>query len=120
MAFKYTGLERRLVPEIELTCYWVIQEALTNIARYAKVDTAIVSVSLTQKQIKLVVEDNGVGFDVEATRMKDATFGLAGMSERVSLINGKIGIVSSPGTGTRISVEIPLEATHYQTNPIED
>lgn len=108
VSFKYTGLQRRLLPEIELTCYRIIQEALTNVARYAQAKEASVKVSVNRKRIKLFIEDSGIGFDVEQVRAKNTTFGLAGMSERVTLLKGKIGIRSSLGHGTSISVEIPL------------
>ena len=108
VAFKYTGLQRRLHPEIELTCYRVIQEALTNIARYAQINAADVRVSVNKTRIKLAIDDEGIGFNVEAVQSKNATFGLTGMGERVALLGGKIKVVSSPGHGTSISVDIPV------------
>lgn len=108
VTFNYIGSQGRLRPEIELTCYRVIQEALTNIARYAQVDTATVLVSVSSSRAKLSVEDKGVGFDPATVRARDATFGLLSMNERIALLRGKIDIVSAPGKGTHIDVEIPL------------
>ena len=115
VTFTYTGSHGRLRPEIELTCYRVIQEALTNIARYAQVDTATVGVSVSSSEVKLSIEDKGVGFDPATVRAHDATFGLLGMSERIALLRGKIDIVSAPGQGTRIAVEIPLGLMDMQS-----
>jgi two-component system sensor histidine kinase DegS len=114
VTFTYIGSHGRLRPEIELTCYRVIQEALTNIARYAQVSTATVGVSVSSGRVKLSIEDKGIGFDPATVRARDATFGLLSMSERIALLRGQIDIISAPGQGTHIHVEIPLGPADVQ------
>src|SRR5579859_5741175 len=115
VTFKYTGSQDRLPSDVELACYRVIQEGLTNIARYAQVNQAVVNVSVNQKRVKLLVKDTGIGFDLERVQASNATFGLSGMSERIALLRGTIKIVSSPGKGTSIAVEIPLKSDNLKS-----
>jgi PAS domain S-box-containing protein len=88
--FKFTGSHDRLQPQIELTCYRIVQEALTNIARYAKTDSAVVKVSVTERRVKIIVEDIGIGFDRETVLASHSTFGLAAMRERLLPLKGKL------------------------------
>ena len=97
---------RRLPTEIETTCFRVAQEALTNVVRYAGAKSVRVHLRENDGEIQVIVEDDGVGFDVSATTeraMRGGSFGLIGMSERVKLVGGRIEIDSVPGRGTRIS-----------------
>lgn len=112
--FKFTGEQARFSSEIELTCFRIVQESLTNIARYARVSEAAVVISVTTKRIRIFVSDDGVGFDVEATASRDTTFGLFSMRERVLLLGGWIDIRSVIGQGTRISVRVPLLTEEIQ------
>ena len=54
------------------------------------------------------MDDDGVGFDVQAAAEKRDSFGLAGMRERVALLGGNININSSPGKGTKIDIALPV------------
>jgi len=56
------------------------------------------------------VEDDGAGFDPVASRLKGQGFGLIGMRERAALLGGKFKVLSAPGAGTRLCVELPAEA----------
>ncbi|MDP1728391.1 MAG: PAS domain S-box protein [Bacteroidota bacterium] len=90
-----------------ITCIFrVYQEALTNITRYAKAKTVIASVSLTVNTIMVTIEDDGIGFDI-ASIQTHKSFGMLGMKERVVSLGGKFELVSSPGNGTRICVQLP-------------
>lgn len=111
--FRYSGLQSRLMPEVELTCYRVIQEALTNIARYAQVSEAKVDVVVSEATIQLYIEDKGIGFDFASKQAKNETFGLSGMFERIALLGGRIDILSQLGEGTLITVEIPLTSSLF-------
>ena len=93
---------------IAIHLYRVLQEALNNVKRHAQADR--VQVSLFQKGACLVmsVRDNGVGFQQGAG---SKGLGLVGMEERVRALGGQFRIVSWPGRGTRIQVEIPLGAS---------
>ncbi len=106
--FKHTGIERRFAPEIETTVYRVIQEALTNVARYAGVSEVVVRLWARPDALGLQVEDQGIGFDAQQALHRYATSGLSGMQERMRLLGGTLQIDSAPGRGSCIIVELPL------------
>jgi len=109
-AFGTQGLY--LQPEIRLTIYRVVQEALTNVAKYSKVSEASVILECEGDILTAIIEDDGVGFDVEATFNStnlEKKLGLYGMKERVNLIGGELTIESNPGLGTTIYVHINLK-----------
>jgi two-component system, NarL family, sensor histidine kinase UhpB len=104
------GVDERLPRVIELTCYRVVQEALTNIARHA--DARHVQLALTQADSCLVLEicDDGCGFDAEGARADGAHgLGLRGMRERLALVGGTLTIDSRPDSGTRLLAHVPLD-----------
>jgi PAS domain S-box-containing protein len=104
------GLDRRFSTEVETVAYRTIQEALTNVARYAGVSAAKVRLLADEQRLMLRVDDSGSGFDCEAAIDARATGGLSGMQERVELIDGLLTIESAPGAGTHVIVELPLRA----------
>ncbi|MBI2831565.1 MAG: HAMP domain-containing protein [Chloroflexi bacterium] len=106
-----TGSERKLPQEKETVLFRVVQEALTNIARHAQARNVVLSVEFEDSVIRIEVEDDGEGFDVNAVRLKaDKTrgLGLLGMKERVALLEGKLLVESEPGSGTHITIEVPV------------
>ena len=93
-----------------ITAYRIVQEALTNVARHAKarrleIDVAKIGNSKGESILKIVVNDDGVGFYPEHAD----GFGLSGMRERVEGIGGRFLLVSSPGMGVKITVELPFK-----------
>lgn len=106
------NLAERLPVAVETTLYRVIQEGLTNIARHAQARNASILIEQRPASVRVIVEDNGVGFDVE--RVGASRLGLQGIHERVQLLGGKLVIESQPGQGTSLFIEIPLteEAKH--------
>jgi PAS domain S-box-containing protein len=106
--FKHMGLEeRRFSPEIETAAYRIVQEALTNVARHARVDHAQVSVWADEKMLCIRIKDLGKGFDLNSLSAVTAS-GLSGMRERAVMLGGKLDIQSAPGAGTQLTVELPL------------
>lgn len=106
------GLETRLPPELETALYRVIQEALTNVSKYAHATAIRIAVARAGDQVTAAIEDNGDGFVLEeVTRREDAArgLGLLGMQERVAALGGAFVIVTAPGQGTRLHIEIPLQ-----------
>lgn len=103
----------RLPPEIEITVYRIVQEALTNIAKYAEAENVSVVLRHRDSSLVAVIEDDGKGFDVDGIMSSAAEkkLGLFGMYERASLIGGKLTIESQPGAGTTIFLEVPLKLT---------
>ncbi|HKO96424.1 MAG TPA: PAS domain S-box protein [Pyrinomonadaceae bacterium] len=107
--FKHSGLEkRRFAPEVETAAYRLVQEALTNIARHAQVDEALVRFSTHQNTLLIEVEDYGTGFDVKSVLAAGGTSGLAGMRERAMLLGGRLNVDSRPGAGTRLIAELNI------------
>jgi signal transduction histidine kinase len=103
--------DKRLPSEIEVAVYRIVQEALTNVAKYS--NTKNVSVILRYKEGTLIaiIEDNGTGFDVSRVMAlaNEKKLGLFGMYERASLIGGKLTIESRPGAGTTVFLEVQLK-----------
>ncbi len=92
----------RLPPAIESTSYFVVAEALTNVARYANASRAHVSVSRRNGRIEVEVKDDGVGgADPEGGS------GLRGLADRVAALDGRLEVISPPGAGTVIRAVIP-------------
>ena len=98
---------RPLPPGVEVALYRVAQEALANVARHAAAGRATVRLAVTPERVRLVVEDDGRGFD--ASEVPDGHHGLVGMRERAELLGGTFEVVSVPGVGTRVEAAVPLE-----------
>jgi signal transduction histidine kinase len=94
--------------DISLNIYRIIQEALSNIVKYAKTKNAYVFLEGSDHQLTLSVRDTGVGFDPSEVKHKTA-LGLSSMRERARLANGTFSITSKPRKGTIIKVIVPLE-----------
>jgi PAS domain S-box-containing protein len=97
-------LKRRLDISIELTIYRIIQEALTNIRKYADVSEATVTVRDFDHSVRVMIEDKGKGFE---TGNQSRGVGLFSMDERARAVGGELTINSSSGKGTRVILEIP-------------
>ena len=104
-------LDARLAPEVERCTYRVIQEAMTNVARHAGATSCRVEIARRSASLCVTVEDNGRGFRPWATSAPDARgLGLVGMRERVTRLGGHLHVDSAPGSGTRLTIELPLSA----------
>jgi signal transduction histidine kinase len=102
------GNENIVIDEVRaVIIFRIVQESLTNVARYAKASKVAVSVQQRQDDLLLVVSDNGQGFDVQQVG-RTKTFGLLGMRERAIALGGTLDIESQVGCGTRIVVKIPM------------
>jgi signal transduction histidine kinase len=107
--FEHSGLEgRRFSPDVETATYRIVQEALNNVARHAKVAEVAVRLWADENTLDLRIEDRGAGFDPEATLSAAASSGLAGMRERAALLGGRLTVTSTPGSGTQVMAELPL------------
>jgi signal transduction histidine kinase len=112
---KSTGVKTRVAvpddlgrfgPEAETAVYRVVQEALHNVAKHAQAKNVTVQVGREQSVIKLMVEDDGIGF-VQKGISRGRSFGLAGMRERIAALGGAVRVRSGKGKGTRIEVTVP-------------
>lgn len=90
---------------IKETIYRIIQEQLSNIYKHAKADEILIRIGNDAKELTLVIRDNGVGFDI---RQKSNGIGLSNIFNRVESCNGKAEMISSPGKGCTLTVNIPL------------
>ncbi|CAB3721898.1 sensor histidine kinase [Trinickia soli] len=95
-----------LAEERAIALFRIVQESLTNVARHARARHVSVTLERVGNDCLLQVRDDGCGFDPVATRKR--SFGLAGMKERMLMLGGNIDIVSAPGKGTTIKVELPV------------
>ena len=102
------ALKRRLDRNIETVAYRLLQECFHNIARHSAASHVKVSLRSTDGCLGLRIEDDGVGFDLDAAMAQRNSFGLAGMHERVSLMGGSFEIRSGAGRGTAIAITLPL------------
>jgi signal transduction histidine kinase len=99
---------RRLDRNIETVAYRLVQECYHNIARHSGASHVKVSVRSTDDFLGLRIEDDGVGFDLDAAMAQGHPYGLAGMRERVTLMGGSFEIRSRSGQGTAIAIRLPL------------
>jgi PAS domain S-box-containing protein len=108
--FQHQDVEGRFAPDVETTAYRIVQQALTNVARHAGPLKGGVTVRVwtTEDRLSVQIEDRGRGFDAEAVLATPRSSGLAGMRERVMLLQGELAIDSRPGAGTQITAELPL------------
>ena len=101
----------RLPANIEIACFRIVQEALTNVVRHAQAKRVSVTLQQYDQELHLLIRDDGVGFDVAAARKRSAeggSLGLLGMEERALLVGGQIKVASTPKLGTKIWVCFPL------------
>ncbi len=98
---------RPLPPRVEVALYRICQEVLANVARHAGAGSVDVRLVATPEQVRLVVEDDGRGFD--ASSVAGERHGLVGINERARMLGGSFEVRSSPGAGTRVEVTVPLE-----------
>lgn len=97
-------LDDRLSPGAEITIYRIIQEALTNIRKYAKTNQAEVMIREQEGTVRVVIEDKGKGFDMDKI---PRGVGLVSMEERAKTVGGELNIYAEANKGTIIVLEIP-------------
>ena len=94
-----------LAPHAELTVYRLVQEAITNIAKYAQARQVWIRLAAKDGMVVVTVRDDGIGFDADGKR--SSVYGLIGMRYRVEAIGGTLELVSRPGKGATIGARIP-------------
>ena len=106
--FRRGEMPSRLPAMLETAIFRIAQEALTNVARHGRVTEVTVRLWVDSERTGLQVEDNGAGFDADAALASRSSTGLSGMKERAELLGGEFVLESTPGKGTRLTVELPL------------
>jgi two-component system sensor histidine kinase TtrS len=108
----FSGELDTLGEDLNICIYRIIQESLTNIAKYARATSVHIEIAVEQagsvQQLRVEVQDNGAGFDPRAGA---GGFGLVGMRERVEALRGEFTLTTKPGNGTRITVILPLNGS---------
>lgn len=112
--FESRGLTGVTIPaEIETAVYRTVIEALTNVAKHARVSHLSVVLEIQNDALLAIIEDQGQGFDLESqslTRSPNSHLGLLGMRERMEAVGGTLEVESAPGAGTTIFARAPLAA----------
>lgn len=107
------------IPEpVALALFRIVQEAFTNSRKYSRATEVVLELFENEETLTLNLYDNGVGFDLESPTI--AQHGLSGMKHRVQMLKGKIEIVSAPGKGVFITVEVPMQGGQHQNRVISD
>jgi signal transduction histidine kinase len=108
--------------QIEVIAYRLVQECFNNIGKHSAATHVNISLASADGHLNLIVEDNGVGFNVEEALAKRDSFGLSGMRERVALLGGTFHAesrVESPKRGTKISIELPIARSTRGERPLQ-
>ena len=103
--------DERLPSELETALYRVVQEAMTNGARHAQATRVDILLQHGGDRVKVMIEDNGVGFDPREV-LRGEHFGLLGMRERAEALGGTMNLESAPGSGTTVVVEVASADPH--------
>lgn len=107
-----TSLSTPLAPNLKIVCFRILQEALTNIMKYAQATMVEVTLLETGAELHITIQDDGIGFDVDSAMEKATSgesMGLLSMEERASSIGGKLVITSELSRGTLIAGQFPLD-----------
>lgn len=100
-----------------IACFRVVQEALTNVARHAVAHRVAVKLTVEAERIRVVVQDDGCGFDLEANRAlayQGRSLGLIGMEERISLVGGTLTVESVVRQGTTVEFSMPVVGSEQE------
>ncbi|MEH2529342.1 two-component system sensor histidine kinase UhpB [Bradyrhizobium sp. AZCC 1588] len=114
------GRDNSLPPDVAAVLYRLVQEGLTNVLKHASASKVSIVLEKKSDGLALVLEDDGVGFDPESVSRnamrggQPSGLGLSGMKERVALLGGTIAVESTPGRGSTIFVQIPLEVQEME------
>lgn len=108
--FHTTPMFIRLAVDSESHLYRIVQEALNNVSKHAAATHVSVLLEHTDGEVRLIVEDNGRGFDADQA-LHHRAIGLTNMQERAAIIGGRVEFESAPGKGTTVFTRVPIRAT---------
>lgn len=108
-SFDPAAREIQLSPETQVQALRIVQEALSNIRKHSKASTASVQILFRDRELILVIADNGLGFDSASPSSSGGSqYGLQTMRERAESLHGKFMIESQAGKGTQVTVSLPI------------
>jgi PAS domain S-box-containing protein len=105
--FHHTGFPGQLDKDLTLCVFRIAQEGLRNCVKHSGADSVTVLLTKTRSTVRLVVSDNGCGFNTKSELMERG-LGFTSMKERLHVLGGEISVYSQPQTGTRVDVLVPL------------
>ena len=108
-----SGEEKTICPEYGTSIFRILQEALTNITKHANATQVKIHIIFEPNEMRIAIEDNGSGFEVDQNR-KRKSWGIIGMQERTTLLNGQFFLHSAPGRGTMLEIVIPYCPIHRE------
>jgi signal transduction histidine kinase len=112
----------RLDPDLESSCFRVVQEALANALKHAHASHVRIEIRMDADRLVLIVEDDGVGFDLRHALKEMPLGGIQGlqeMTERMSLLGGTLDVMSEVDGGTRVQASVPVAATAAQRRTVK-
>lgn len=114
VAFHSTNIKdgERFFPEVEISLYRIVQEALNNIVKHAEAHRVAITLEYKSEELLLIIQDDGKGFDpdiLDEYQVANNSLGIAGMQERTELLGGTFDLTSAWKEGTRIIVRVPVK-----------
>ncbi len=109
--FEDDGQNKPLGDDARGLLFWVVRELLINVVKHAKARTATVSIWRDGDELRVSVEDDGVGFDTSEIDRRNRGFGLFSIRQRLTEFGGQVEVESKPGHGTRVILVAPLECS---------
>jgi signal transduction histidine kinase len=105
-----SSINCRLPSEVEMGLYRIVQEALINVTRHSRARNVKIELRIKGEKILCIVQDDGVGFDPQASRSKNGNkgLGLVGIQERLNVLKGTLRIESESGRGTKLRISLPM------------
>lgn len=104
--FQSYSNEQRLPSDFEVSIFRLVQECVNNALKHGKASDIWVKIEWLRNNVNVIVKDNGIGFDIEI--IKEQSFGIIGMKERIDLLEGTMDIKSSVGKGTVVMFKVPF------------
>ncbi|ARV13832.1 sensor histidine kinase [Polaribacter sp. SA4-12] len=101
------GLDKRLENSLEISVFRITQELITNIIKHANAKNATINISLYDKNLNIIIEDDGLGFDIKKVNLKNG-MGISSIKTRVSHLGGTFNVDSTKGKGSSIIIDIPI------------
>ena len=116
-----TNIDLAALPERYVVNLWhIFQEAFSNIEKYAQAGKVSVSLAAADGTLRLVIADDGLGFDMEQAEMGTG-YGLSNIKDRAERLGGILVMRSAPGNGTVLDINIPVDdATLILASPVEE
>lgn len=111
--FEVRGFNQRLIGDVEISIYRIVQESLNNALHHAQASQINILLEQCSDHLRVSVVDNGKGFDPQALACSER-LGIFGMRERAEMLNGRLSVISAPGNGTKILLEVPDVHSNYR------